>query len=898
MTTTLDELVALAPNTEVLTVFFCDNIICNNSFRSCTTKRLDNDDYEWSIQLQCVVCNSVWWICRSCPLRKKIQRLSILRRHQYSNHRVNQERHTVIKDNVVTRRRKRITLESNGSTNTDVCTAIVPYVSRAIVPYVASIEQEIHEENMVIFDVEQGITDDYQHKKDFLQQIRSKIIDSLSSSQSVHDTNASTKEYYSFDILSSGNKFLIANMWSRENGNFDDVFRSLSDEEVTCQILISEFARSLSRNQQRDFGKVIDYILDFYVRQKDKAVCSLPRNIADIRRMYTDGTDSISKRLPIPNIVKINNHSYVSLRDCVADFLFSNNIQLKFLQQYHNDTSDFISLHHMSLFGNERIREIIQDSIDRVESQDCPVADFSNVLLLFLKIWSDDFDPNSSIKSNRQSVWVKTVTIFALSTDGKNISRTYPVATSPKGSDHEAVENKFLNELVALRSGKLLPYFDRNTNGIVYVHADIYCVSCDQPERRTNLMISAGNSIHHKRFGYVVDYVQCQEIIRSCDKCTTGIMLESEEYEKNRVVRPKHKSLWRGVPCEHCTSWMYFEDHPLLSYIPDKNYPGCKKDEYGSVNISRITKSMLVRMIKEVEMSLQDKTWTSTTCKAYLRTAGLHTKAITKIMDAATNHCIYQEAEENKEQQMNTWIQLRKDYENDPRKYQSWTLPSSWYNFDNVQLYVDAPMHLVMLGVGKSVYIKVAKWLKIRMQATEFKESTKGILDQLKVYSLDWCKILLYPHSSTDKFGGWVAENFLALIRITNWFYSLLSLLRKPSQDVPNLETPPVTWNMKQNIFWLELRGLPTDGNAKLLKERVMMYLDLDNVPPIVENTAVNVTDIMKLLDALTDMVGMMMSSNTRLVDIDYVELIIRKFLILYDKVDNAMTKKKVCPAG
>jgi hypothetical protein len=97
---------------------------------------------------------------------------------------------------------------------------------------------------------------------------------------------------------------------------------------------------------------------------------------------------------------------------------------------------------------------------------------------------------------------------------------------------------------------------------------------------------------------------------------------------------------------------------------------------------------------------------------------------------------------------------------------------------------------------------------------------------------------------------------------------------------------------MKQNTFWLELRGLPTDGNAKLLKDRVKMYHEMDEVPVILENTAINVNDVMAMLDALTDMVGMMMSSKTRLVNIDYVELVIRKFLILYDKVDKAMMNK------
>ena len=90
-------------------------------------------------------------------------------------------------------------------------------------------------------------------------------------------------------------------------------------------------------------------------------------------------------------------------------------------------------------------------------------------------------------------------------------------------------------------------------------------------------------------------------------------------------------------------------------------------------------------------------------------------------MDTATNRSIYLEAERNKELETQKWIILRKDREKDPNKYDSWKLPSSWYNFENVELYVDVPMHLVMLGVRKSVFIKISKWLKIRMQGVEFK---------------------------------------------------------------------------------------------------------------------------------------------------------------------------------
>ena len=134
-------------------------------------------------------------------------------------------------------------------------------------------------------------------------------------------------------------------------------------------------------------------------------------------------------------------------------------------------------------------------------------------------------------------------------------------------------------------------------------------------------------------------------------------------------------------------------------------------------------------------------------------------------------------------------------------------------------------MHLLLLGVAKAVFIKIAKWLKLRMQSTEFKSLSVGVLDALKLYNIGWCKILQYPYSSTDKFGGWVAENFLAMVRLSPWFYTLLYELKEPKER-PDLETPYTAWTMAKNKYWLELRGLSVDGKAKELKDvNVEKYL-------------------------------------------------------------------------
>ena len=48
---------------------------------------------------------------------------------------------------------------------------------------------------------------------------------------------------------------------------------------------------------------------------------NIPENINDSRRMYTLGTNSIVNNIPIPNVelLQDNKHSYISLKEIVAD---------------------------------------------------------------------------------------------------------------------------------------------------------------------------------------------------------------------------------------------------------------------------------------------------------------------------------------------------------------------------------------------------------------------------------------------------------------------------------------------------------------------------------------------------------------------------------------------------
>ena len=59
-------------------------------------------------------------------------------------------------------------------------------------------------------------------------------------------------------------------------------------------------------------------------------------------------------------------------------------------------------------------------------------------------LWSDDFEPNTSVKSNRGSVWIKTHTFVILDSIRNDITNTQTIAIGHKGYNHNSVKLLYL----------------------------------------------------------------------------------------------------------------------------------------------------------------------------------------------------------------------------------------------------------------------------------------------------------------------------------------------------------------------------------------------------------------------------------------------------------------------
>ena len=116
--------------------------------------------------------------------------------------------------------------------------------------------------------------------------------------------------------------------------------------------------------------------------------------------------------------------------------------------------------------------------------------------------WSDDFEHNSSRKSNRGSVWMKTL-IFVSDTETKNISiNTYTLSIGLKSSSHDCVEEKCIHEYIKLASARNNIIYCARRKINFHVYFEIIASLGDQPERRSMKHMMLDNSKNSSRYGY------------------------------------------------------------------------------------------------------------------------------------------------------------------------------------------------------------------------------------------------------------------------------------------------------------------------------------------------------------------------------------------------------------
>lgn len=563
-------------------------------------------------------------------------------------------------------------------------------------------------------------------------------------------------EYYYYESQNPGQgaKYLAAKP-------FDVSPEELGDDESMFHLKITRFLKGQTQQQQEELAY---FLLEVYNARSQNGLSIFhktrpPLSTEDFRDFYLVGSKSITKNLPIPVVCKTPDqlHSYVSLTDVIQNMLAASVEVDQF--QFTADLSPCAAEGDSEFFDDDEPASSISTTRAAFSLYLELKTDNNGgfVLYLWIRRWSDDFDPNNT-KQSRNQVWLVTYTVCP-PTGEKKGRNTFFMAVGQKGDDHQEIEELFESELAVLAS-EGGTFYHGGRKELIYVKAGKVGVCVDRPERASLYQIGDHNGTYSTYWGHAVavDGKAKDNCLPSCPFC------RRKRLEDHMMAVPGGQA-----QCEdECVSWNVMDNRFTFKAPADypKTYdqsPGAPAPPLGrEIDVNHSSVPRLRTIFLDVEwLGLavafahhnlktrppgargRKRFWTKAGANAYLRTCGIGTKLINTIYDSA------QSADAHP------------------------PLPCTWKSGAALRLTHYAVMHMLFLGHVKSNYDMTNKVMsQHNILATFGKQANKYLRD---VQALRCNRFFDAQPLSTSSWGTgvWVSENYVFWARTLNFFFTL-----------------------------------------------------------------------------------------------------------------------------
>ena len=295
----------------------------------------------------------------------------------------------------------------------------------------------------------------------------------------------------------------------------------VSDNEAIFALEVSQLVSGLSGSEQRLFAKILFQVSNAHneeltIFRKTRP----PTSMTDIENMFVKGKNAILRNLPHPIVNKSEDesHAYVNIVDVLANML----AQATTMERFDDETTTPSSI--STIINGHDFPPSVSSTVAALNlylelKEDVLASDGSFILYIWIREWSDDFDP-SHTKSNRCQVWLKTFTFCppASSTDDRN---TAFIAIGSKGEDHEIIEKLLTSQLRELGQGNGKKMYHGGLNCFIQVKAGIVTTCVDRPERTKLFQIGDHNGTFSLCWSFAahVDGSQKVNCLPSCPFC-------------------------------------------------------------------------------------------------------------------------------------------------------------------------------------------------------------------------------------------------------------------------------------------------------------------------------------------------------------------------------------------
>ena len=550
----------------------------------------------------------------------------------------------------------------------------------------------------------------------------------------------------------------------------------------------------------------------------------------------------------MPPVQTIHNHAYVSLHDIIADFLL------------HSDaTVDPICRWEDTMNRGSTLARCRQ-ACEQQQKYETGVGVLDKQLThLAISEWSDDFEGNASIRSDRTSLWIKTVTVTTKS-GMDSCDNTYIVALGEKHTDHEPVESAFATSLKELCDPtKPVLFFFGTDKCVHYVAVHLIVSLSDQPERRSANHVRAGNSNNLRRWGWRTDLSTLERDLPACKSC----LKKNIELD---LSSPTHTGLVDN--CLDCLDWSLAtgrgaHDNDLrLYYDLPKHFP-LSESEGGSA-IEQVLKSQpltylaLCKQVNKAFVRVSEGRWDTKTGRAFLSAMGVDEHYGNQVLCNAENVYLLNVAALAQQDEPDDYQAFLTERQHEPSKFTQPPLPSLWTRGQELMQHVDCPMHLLFLGVVRKILKIQTEWASARKVLPTFVTLATAALDDVYQLQLPWCRVLPV---NVGGYSGWVSENYVGVCRIFQWYTSFFFVARvDETPDPPDPVTLPddnqMPWKTAQCDQWYATHRVPRAERRRLVHEKrvhIRQLMESPNCPPRRSQAPTRL--LLLLLSRLTQMV-------------------------------------------
>lgn len=847
---------------------------------------------QWLLLLKCHVCQKVYGLCLICK-SARIVSLTHKRNH-YILHQ-NKEKHasaagidlpmSISNLTNPTSSRKR-NLPSHSPTRSEAdprnnlpVSPRVPYYTSPLVSPVTNnhllSSQSVH--RMIL------------HNQPWMPKGHKAIVKSsnlgfqLDKNSSYYQGNCHQMSNHSKNAHQGGKSILVKQVLMKQKLNPDAAnTMDTPQQQIDLYIKLAKLANTLPRTEHQLLAEVVQgcYKLDpSGIHMESKFPIRLPENENDIRNDICRGQYSIVENLPSPEIRWLPGHAYVLPSDCIRDFLAQPNADLTLMENVKS-SHGLPPLNHIS--QSPRAIRVLANSKQTFGDEPTTV--------LYVIFWSDGAGCGSSCVGDPQtSLWCCTMTIGTSPAVRNRAQNTYPIAISASKADHQNLFSVIAKDMEQFSKKETPAHYIGCTNSKSRVYAEVLAVLGDQPERRGNNGLMGTASLYGLRFGVSANHVALYPQLRACDSCYT--LMCSRLKAGNYVL---------GLPeCDKCLNWDSLLDSPLAhtplpsDYPPVAEVPSSRHVVHNGRVMLRsfeVTYQTMTEALGVAHRGYSERNWNLKKLRKFMQVECLSTELQDKVVDRAGNAKSINTATLPEDVAL-----LSAHREANPDLYEPVPPLAAWLRpHVDLRCNVEAVMHILFLGIAKSIALMIQRSLTLRYANATFLNVVGGYLDKLvKSFSVEWLKLKPY---TGKKFGGYLSENYIALARISHWFYQNYDTAMSDDEEAGPKSVPPPgkkleDYTIKNNQYWLRIRGLGYGDckSAAQYKERVGNFARHVPVPPIIPVPEVSGDDISRLVLAQAALLECALTSdvdNNTVMKLNYV---IRILICEFDKLDTKM---------